>query len=393
MYNTFSFVGTIKPIKNTENFKGYEERKFSSGWTKRTLKFNMVCGNNRHMVQAEGGCYPEKNDGLIYTMIEENVGGKRQYTKTQFPFKDRFNPDYIKAVPMFAKYIVDTEISTVRYKIKDVVDKMKLGEIPTDCEYKTLEEAETALSKSNAKRKEFLSEWDFVEYLNKLVSNDKIKNMKFKVSGNVVFSYWEGKYYRNFVVNKVYRVPDDTPTSSSANLCLFFTENAIDDNSYESNSKYYINGFVREYDSSTKSYFGVPITLVNSAEGDEKTIGRAKVINKRFNVDDDRYYEVGLKCEIIDGSQEVEITEDMLSDDQKESLEYGLITMEDIKAELDGSVYGDRIQETRIVGFAKGYSNKALDTTYTAEDFAPPTVKTLEDEIDDIFDDDDDIEI
>lgn len=384
MYNTFTFVGTLKGIKNTEKFKSYEERTFQSGWTSRKLKFNVVCGNNRHMVETQGGCFPKKKDNKVYTLIEENVDGKRKYTRTQIPFDDRFKEENIVAVPQFAKFICDTELPHIRKEIEDAVDKLKKGE---ECsEYNSLAEAETALANSLKKRKEFLSEWDFAEYLSKLVVNSKIEGMKFKVTGDVQFSYYKGEYYRTFIVRQVKRVTDDTPVQSEASLCYYFSDNAVDSTDEK---KHLINGWVREYDRETKSYYGVPLTIVNLAES-ESDVKRAKVIDKRFSIaESDQIYEAGIKVKIIDGSESVEITEDMLSDEQKELLEFGLTTIEEIRAEMGGSVYGDRVQETRFAGFVKGYTSGAKETTYTVDDFAPPVKKSLEDEIEDVIDDDD----
>ena len=55
--NRFEFIGTLVPCKETENFKPFEVRRFPSGWNNKTLKFNVVCGSNRHMIQASA-LYP-----------------------------------------------------------------------------------------------------------------------------------------------------------------------------------------------------------------------------------------------------------------------------------------------------------------------------------------------
>ena len=86
-----------------------------------------------------------------------------------------------------------------------------------------------------------------------------------------------------------------------------------------------------------------------------------------------------------------EITEDMLTDEQKDDLECGLITMDDIRAELGGSVYGERIREYQFLKPAKGFTKGRQDTVYAEDDMV---IKPLEEEVpegtEDLFEDDDD---
>lgn len=70
---------------------------------------------------------------------------------------------------------------------------------------------------------------------------------------------------------------------------------------------------------------------------------------------------------MLDGAQKTEITEDMLTDEQKDDLECGLITMDDIRAEY-GKVYGDRIRELQFVKPARGFTKGSNETAYNVED-------------------------
>jgi hypothetical protein len=80
----------------------------------------------------------------------------------------------------------------------------------------------------------------------------------------------------------------------------------------------------------------------------------------------------------------------MLTDEQKENLEFGLITMDDIKKELGKPVYGDRITDIVITGLARGFTGGSQETVLEAKD-----VEKVSSELDteDIFDIDDDDEI
>ena len=95
---------------------------------------------------------------------------------------------------------------------------------------------------------------------------------------------------------------------------------------------------------------------------------------------------------MLNGSQKMQITEDMLTEEQKDDLDCGLITMEDIIADKGGNVYGERIQEYQFVKTARGFTNGRNDTAYTDDDMTiKPLVNEAEEAIEDIFDDDDDL--
>ena len=92
---------------------------------------------------------------------------------------------------------------------------------------------------------------------------------------------------------------------------------------------------------------------------------------------------------MLNGAQKIEITEDMLTDEQKEDLDCGLITLDDIRADLGGNVYGDRIQEYQFLKIARGYTKGRNDTCYTDDDMV---IKPIEEELpegtEDLFEDD-----
>ena len=106
-------------------------------------------------------------------------------------------------------------------------------------------------------------------------------------------------------------------------------------------------------------------------------------------VDDDTYKELGVEVNMLNGAQKVEITDDMLTDEQKEDLDCGLITLDDIRADLGGSVYGDRVQEYQFKKIARGYTKGRIDTVYTEDDMViKPLEEKLPEGTEDLFDDD-----
>ena len=108
-------------------------------------------------------------------------------------------------------------------------------------------------------------------------------------------------------------------------------------------------------------------------------------------VDDDTFKEYGAVVNMLNGAQKTEITEDMLTDEQRDDLECGLITMDDIRAELGESVYGERIREYQFLKPARGFTRGRVDTVYSADDMIiNPLEEELPDGTEDLFEDDDD---
>ena len=402
MNNTFEFVGKISPCKETEKFKPYSETKFDSGWAKKQIKFNFICDTNRHLLEASS-LYDSKNPDKmkIYTFSKgttSDSGEKLKGEKMEIPFKDRTKPEIIEKVAEFKKFVVDTEVPKRRFNLEKAIDKFKDGSI-TDEQMETLgvhsiDECEKALTESRKKRHEFISEYDFVDFLNKLVNSDKIKDMTFRATGDYALEYSEKNdtWYRKFVVTRLYRT-DEEP-KSQATLGLTFGREAIDDNDFDDDRKIHINGFLSTYLSTYKKNC-CPITLTLDGNGDEKAEKKALAFKKKFMFPDTcdcDYREIGLVCNVLDGAQRIELNEDMLSEDQKENLEFGLITMDEIRKELGKDIFGDRVTDIVIDSLCRGFSGGAKDTAYSDKDFGKPRIETIDtDDEEDIFDEDDEI--
>ena len=226
-----------------------------------------------------------------------------------------------------------------------------------------------------------------------MIESDKYKNKKFKVKGNGNYSYSEntGKVYESYIPNRIYLERDDAETYSKATMNLLFKSESLDDMSVEEKGRYYVNGWIMERDNNRKANIPVPTTIVIPSN-----IVNSKGVNissnwvKKFRVDDESIKEYGVEINMLNGAQKMEITEDMLTDEQKEDLEMELITMDDIRAELGRSTYGDRVHEYQFVNPAKGFKTKGAQTTaYTLEDMEIKSI--VEDAVEDLFDDDDDI--
>ena len=366
MANSFKFRGKIRKLK--EN--GYTEQTYDSGWMTRKLKFTMVCGDNSHFFECSGGKWKDDSKNMVYTFSKatETEKGKN----IQVAWADRLKKDEVDKVAAFKKYIIDTELFTVRKEIRDSGD-------------------EAALAESMKKHHEFLAQWDFVETLNKLASSEKAKDMIFEISGNIEYSYnaEKNKYYMSYVPTRVYRVADDAKQISEATMDVFYTADSLDDSMVDETGNILVNAYTQYYERNVKKNVFAPVSLVIKSDN-PKAEGFKKIFAK---AQDDQVRKTSLAIECVNGAQRVEITMEMLSDEQKELIEYNIMTFEDIKRDMGGEAYGDKIVENRIVGLAKGSTKGSEETVFTTADVCKKPVK--EEIVTDLFagDDDDDLDI
>lgn len=398
MANTFDFIGNIVPCKVTDNFKPYEKRTFDSGWSKTTLKFNVACGNNRHFLEV--GCFTPENieSSIIYTTkCTQSEDGSRSYDNIEVKYSDRAKSDIVNSIAPFKKFVVDTEIPKRRYQLESALEKFKDGTITdeqmTEIGVSSLEDCQIEYDKSCKRKHEFIWEYDFIEYLNKLINSSTIKDYKWHITGTYELEYNTEKdqWYRKFKPQRVYRALDSDEYKSQADFVVVFGKDAVDDSSFEETQKLRINGFIGQYlGKPYKKICYAPMTFTVDGSTDERAKKMAMGFKKKFTFPDDyegEYREIGVTTTVLDGSQEIELTEDMLTDEQRENIEFGLTTLEDIKKELGKPVFGDRVTDIVVTGLARGYSNGANNTVYTAEDMGKPTVKF--DEVENLFDEDD----
>lgn len=391
---SFEMLGTLSISKESDKFKPFVENVYDSGWKKTTLKFNAVCGDNRHMLQVEAGCWADGHgDVLTYSKDTVNEdGSKKKGEKLTIPFKDRLTSKKLIEVADFKKFVFDLEEPGRRYKLKNMTEAIKEGKGITDEQLTEVgleneSDVAEAYEKSLKKHHEFIFEGDFIDFIKKVIESGKYKDRKFYIKGNRKYSYSEknAKTYESYVPTRIYLAAKDAEPYSTTTITLLFGSESLDDMSVEEKGKYFVNGWEMNYENNRKANIPVPMTITFSAENEKL----ATALKKKFTVDDDSIKEFAVEVNMLNGAQKQEIDESMLSDEQKEDLELGLITMDDIRRDLGGSVYGERIQEYQYLKVGRGYTSGRKDTAFTIDDMVIKSV--AEEETEDLFDDDDEI--
>ena len=395
----FEMIGRLSLPRATDKFEPFSTKKYESGWIRKQLMFNVTCGDNRHMLSITDGAFDDEH-GDIYSFSKSTVdeSGNRVKGETLIiPFKDRLTSPKLAEVAEFKKFVIDLERPGRRYKLEKASEKIKEGTSLTDEELKDLDiedesEVNQELERSKKRRHEFISGWDYIDYIFKLIDSGKYKDKKFFIRGNGEYQYSDKnqRVYESYIPNRIYLAADDAEESSTATINVLFNSESLDEMSVEEKGKYFVNGYMMEYDGNRKSNIPVPVTItspVPTDNADEKAKKRIEAIKHKFMVEDDSFKEYGAVVNMLNGAQKLEITEDMLTDEQREDLDCGLITMDDIRAELGGSVYGERIREYQFLKPAKGFTKGRQDTVYTADDMVIKLLADEVDEMEDLFDD------
>ena len=395
----FEMIGRLSLPRATDKFEPFSTKKYESGWIRKQLMFNVTCGDNRHMLSITDGAFDDEH-GDIYSFSKSTVdeSGNRVKGETLIiPFKDRLTSPKLAEVAEFKKFVIDLERPGRRYKLEKASEKIKEGTSLTDEELKDLDiedesEVNQELEMSKKRRHEFISGWDYIDYIFKLIDSGKYKDKKFFIRGNGEYQYSDKnqRVYESYIPNRIYLAADDAEESSTATINVLFNSESLDEMSVEEKGKYFVNGYMMEYDGNRKSNIPVPVTItipVPTDNADEKAKKRIEAIKHKFMVEDDSFKEYGAVVNMLNGAQKLEITEDMLTDEQREDLDCGLITMDDIRAELGGSVYGERIREYQFLKPAKGFTKGRQDTVYTADDMVIKLLADEVDEMEDLFDD------
>lgn len=394
MSNTFEFVGKISAMKETEKFKPIDRKTFDSKWQSLTVKFSCISDTNRIMLTAQGGKWEDDKKNIVKTFSKTTTdknGNVVKGTNIEIPWAKRFDQAEIDKVAGFKKFYVDTcDNRSLRYQLREAVNNNNitdelLEQIGVDSE----EEAKAALEKMENKYRVFLSEWDFCEYIIRILNSDRVKDKLFKFSGtyDIQHNASKGTFYRNYRVNRITMVDDNTEFATDMKLDVYFGNDAWDDSSYDETGKIHVNGWTDYYDSTFKKKGFDELHLV-IREDDEKKIN---LLKKRFSSDGSEINKIGVVVSVLDGAERAELTVDMLSEDDREEYEAGLTTWADLRKKYGATVMGDRVRELRFKKLDP--ENKLQDTAFTLDDMhAARADEVKEEDLPfDLFDDDEEI--
>lgn len=371
----FEIIATLKAVKDSDNFSAFEVRDFNSGWQNTRYRFNAISGTNRFMLEIGGGKWKDDKKNQILTFSRADAGKKPE--KMTVKWDDRKSKEIIDKVAGYRIYTCN---------------------LLTYDERKALEE-EGKEDEANKKNHQFLEKTEFAALVKRVIDSGKYADAKFRILGTVDFQYSakNNAFYRTLSVDKMYKVADDTPCKAEMTLNAFYTEDAVDAESYDDTKKMLFNCYTDYYFSAVKGNRFVPMSLVINGNGDEKADKKANGFKKMFEKFDDEatVRKVGLVCDMIDGAEAQAITYDDLDEDTRDNIDMGLIELEDAIRALGGNMMGNRVTETRVKSLSRTSAKGSEPTVFTEDDLHKlPVVEEVEEEVDvDIFSEDEEDDI
>jgi hypothetical protein len=370
----FTIQGRLASMRETEKFKPYTENTYDSGWQAKRYKFNILSESNRFNMNIESGTFGP--DSKIYTMVL-NVENKAE--KATIRFADRFTDPRLPQVPTFKKFVLDLNSESYAYRNAQAATKEIVQNTVNERTLKNLgvenkTELRTKIQQIREKHKEFISEWDFIDEVKKIIDGGEYKNSVFQVQGTIDFWYdpKNRAYREKLIPNKIFLMPEGTPEQAIGSMRVCFDNKSLLDLREESGI-YSLSGWTQFYDSDLKSSSFAPVNIVFGAERGTDAISKKRnsIIEKYFSgFDNGEIKEAGVEFKMLDGAQRVEITEADLTEEQRDLLECGFTTMDEIRAEA-GTVYGEVKKEYRFLKFLTGFNKGAQETSFTPEDMDP----------------------
>ena len=228
-------------------------------------------------------------------------------------------------------------------------------------------------------RNEFITEWDMIEYLESALAGyaDDIV-----VTGNFALRPGTGKYsdqvYREFQIQNVYMPGEKDIPHLTMNLDLYYDKDSMDKSDLKTDGKIIMHCYTPMWSKAdaARKMFKID-TVFNTAVFDMDK-PKHKVIHdykmRYLETKSRNPVHMNWQLAVVNGAEEVEFSEDSLSEVQKEQIELGISKLEDFRR---GPIYSQRVNELRLV---KPILTGEFETCKTAaeSDF---TAREFEDEI------------
>lgn len=338
--NTFKFVGKIKKLEDKKDRKNIETVNFDSGWTIERVKFRMACGDCSMFVDLSGGKRQDDSKNVVYTSFQKEGGeSKMDVEKATVNWKDRFDPAIIEKVPRYKRYTVDLASD----KIREELEAAKKPE----------EAAALAQLKYT-----YISNYDFALKVEELLKLNKFGDDNYVVTGFVEYNYSNkdsdsGKYYKNFVPTSIHKASEDDVVGCFGRTDFYYVKDTVLGDPLE-NGDVPLIGYTQFYDRMSKENFFAPLVITIKSNNEKKDA--LVTMFKKFGDDDAEVLLLGVNVEYYSGAEKTNITEDDFTDDQKEFIRMGLMTVEEVKRDMGGSAYGDKVNYVYFNGIARGYT-------------------------------------
>ena len=382
--NTFNFTGTFNKLKDDAEHPAHRIIKSkNSDWTMENLNVGMKTGGSYHFLTIQGGYNKAQSNDIFYMTTKKE--------KKTVPYKQRFTVD-MDTVAGYTDYSLDLNEyfdSELKRAVSNDEEAAKLG--------LTSEKAQELLNDYENKKFRFLSAVDLIGKVEELLNNPEYLDKAFNVTGNVTQSISGGKTYTNYEVRKI-RAVRNVEDHANVNMHFLFGRDSMQD--IEEDGSFGVIGWTTGYGGKNKPDLYFPLefrvmpVIKDTEEGTKKAL---EIVRKRWKVRGDNLKECVVNLNVLNGTEYRTITEEDLSEEERDMIFLGEVTLEELQREYK-RVAGDTVKEYRFVRFARGYTKGALETELTMDDVykepesepeeTPVVEKTDDDEEFDLFGED-----
>ena len=313
----FTLIGKAKVNDYTFDL----DHEYDSGWTSNIMNISVDCGNgNTVYAEMSGGYFPPKckRDNLIYVHgIKEENGKKTDDFDNTFTidWDDRENKTILETIGQGCFITVGIE--------KD--------------------------EKGNTFYKNFLTEYDAVQYLSEHLADDTTVNVKgvitYETDGEKVYIK---KKINNIALSKA----ESEKYKATFTQTILLDDGSIGKPDKEKNT-IAISAYVVDYIGKpkinnkkieVKKNFAIPVNM-EFAIGDDVEL-TSRQLSKLFKAKKNEIIEITVEGNLVEGGSIVNITLDDIPDDIKELIELGLYTEEEA---LTKCAVGNTSREKRMI--------------------------------------------
>lgn len=375
--STFEFVGNLSYGDTPLSTKKLSD---TSKWSRTRLGVSVRDGSNSEYLTMEYiHCDSVKTCKLLEMVDKEAKMFDVNLDNTT-------DKNVIARVPNFARTVIDLENDFEKKdeRIKLFFKKLnhERKETKTNEDLEKIKEYENQINELSGNRAEFVHMKDAIKMLN--ASLPMIAKQKVRVTGNVKINYYNGNARLQYIPSLIELVPEETENKLKVYTDFFYDKDGIEDDSKE--KKMYVNGYIGETISKADRLFPIQVVLDYTKIDEENAqhMILLKLMKDIFKITDKKQiHKNAIEINVLNGREQVEFSEDCLTEQQKMYVKMGLNKLEDFRPR--GNSYGDKIQELRVAkadlkempeGSIEVFSIKDLDD-YLAQDDSDKTVKDV----------------
>ncbi len=365
-YNSFEFVGNISFTKDEK--KVFETIKYENGWETQRLNVGLKASTTNGVFLKADAMYLPTETNTIFSM-------DRDGNKLEIPFKDRNKQSSVDLVADFKKLVVDLEtdyeLKKERMKLKYQIINIENREEKTEDDLKKLEDYKKQYIEKSGNLHEFISEYDFVNFIHD--SAELLKQHKIRVKGNIEMSLWKDKYYVSYIPKSIEFVEDEAENKLEGLIDVYFDKNAIDDTLLQTEKKLIVNGYLISYDNNAKADRFFPkklmINLANIDLENEEHVKQFEFLKSFTSTEKDTIQHMLWTVNIYRGAEIKEFTYEECTPTQRQMIDLGFAKVEDFRPK--GGFLGGNIEEFRLFlpSLNGDFKDGIVDSLMTEEEF------------------------